>query len=74
MGYAWLALLALLTLSLLWLMRLRGPLLTLAAAALQGQGRARGGGGARGGGELREGATYRPGEAVEMERGGGGGR
>ena len=34
MGYAWLALLALLTLSLLWLMRLRGPLLTLAAAAV----------------------------------------
>ena len=47
---------------------------TLAAAVLQGQGRARGGGGARGGGELRGGATYRPGEAVEMERGGGGGR
>ncbi|KAG2659064.1 hypothetical protein PVAP13_1KG337005 [Panicum virgatum] len=35
---------------------------------------ARGGDGARGGGELRGGATYRPGEAVERERGGGGGR
>ena len=33
-GFAWLGLLALLTLALLWLMKLRGPLLTLAAAAI----------------------------------------
>ena len=34
MGYVWLGLLALLTLALLWLMKLRGPILTLAAAAI----------------------------------------
>jgi cytochrome c-type biogenesis protein CcmH len=34
MGYAWLGLLALLTLALLWLLKLRGPMLTLAAAAV----------------------------------------
>jgi cytochrome c-type biogenesis protein CcmH len=34
MGFAWLGLLALLTLLLLWAMKLRGPLLTLAAAAV----------------------------------------
>ena len=32
MGFAWLGLLALLTLALLWLLKLRGPMLTLAAA------------------------------------------
>jgi cytochrome c-type biogenesis protein CcmH len=34
MGFAWLGILALLTLALLWLLKLRGPLLTLAAAAV----------------------------------------
>lgn len=34
MGFAWLGLLALLSLALLWAMSLRGPLLTLAAAAV----------------------------------------
>ena len=34
MGFAWLGLLALSTLALLWLLRLRGPLLTLAGAAI----------------------------------------
>jgi len=34
MAFAWLGLLALMTLALLWLMKLRGPLLTLAAAAV----------------------------------------
>ena len=34
MGYAWLALLALVALALLWLLRLRGPLLTFAGAAI----------------------------------------
>lgn len=34
MGYIWLALLAAVALALLWLLRLRGPLLTLAAAAI----------------------------------------
>jgi cytochrome c-type biogenesis protein CcmH len=34
MAFAWLGLLAFLTLTLLWLMQLRGPLLTLAAAAI----------------------------------------
>lgn len=34
MGYIWLVVVALLTLALLWLMKLRGPLLTLAAAAI----------------------------------------
>lgn len=34
MGFAWLALLAVLTLALLWLLRIRGSLLTLAAAAV----------------------------------------
>ena len=34
MGFAWLALIAAATISLLWLMKLRGPLLTLAAAAI----------------------------------------
>ncbi|WP_294121074.1 tetratricopeptide repeat protein [Sphingomonas sp.] len=34
MGYVWLGALALLTFALLWLMRLRGPILTLAAAAI----------------------------------------
>ena len=34
MGFLWLGLLALLTLALLWLLKLRGPLLTLGAAAL----------------------------------------
>jgi len=34
MGYLWLGLLALIAFALLWLMRLRGPMLTLAAAAI----------------------------------------
>ena len=34
MGFAWLALLAVVTLALLWLLRIRGSLLTLAAAAV----------------------------------------
>ena len=34
MGFAWLALIAAATVGLLWLMKLRGPLLTLAAAAI----------------------------------------
>ena len=34
MGFAWLALIAAATIGLLWLMKLRGPLLTLAAAAI----------------------------------------
>ena len=34
MGFAWLGLIALTALALLWLLRLRGPLLTLAAAAI----------------------------------------
>ena len=34
MGFAWLALIAAATLGLLWLIKLRGPLLTLAAAAI----------------------------------------
>jgi tetratricopeptide (TPR) repeat protein len=34
MGFVWLVLLALLTLALLWLLKLRGPMLTLAAAAI----------------------------------------
>jgi cytochrome c-type biogenesis protein CcmH len=34
MGFFWLCLLALLTLALLWLLKLRGPILTLAAAAV----------------------------------------
>jgi len=34
MGLAWLALIAIATLALLWLLRLRGPMLTLAAAAI----------------------------------------
>src|SRR4249919_1347077 len=34
MAFAWLGLLAFLILALLWLMKLRGPLLTLAAAAV----------------------------------------
>ena len=34
MGFVWLGLLALLTLALLWLLKLRGPLMTLAAAAI----------------------------------------
>ena len=34
MAFAWLGLLAFVTLALLWLMKLRGPLLTLAAAAI----------------------------------------
>jgi cytochrome c-type biogenesis protein CcmH len=34
MGFAWLGLIALTTMALLWLLKLRGPLLTLAAAAV----------------------------------------
>jgi cytochrome c-type biogenesis protein CcmH len=34
MGFAWLGLIALLSLALLWLMKLRGPMLTMAAAAI----------------------------------------
>ena len=34
MGFLWLGLIALMTLALLWLLKLRGPLLTLAAAAI----------------------------------------
>ena len=34
MGFVWLGLIALLTLALLWLLKLRGPLLTLAAATI----------------------------------------
>ena len=36
MGFLWLGFLALAILALLWLLKLRGPLLTLAAAAVAG--------------------------------------